>query len=192
MAIKWKIDTAHSEIQFKVKHLMITTVTGYFKTFDLDVETETEDFSTTKNIVFTADVDSIDTNNAQRDAHLKSNDFFGGEQYPVIKFTGKKYEANGSEATLHGELTIKDVTKPVTLNVEFGGTVVDPWGQHKAGFTIDGKINRKDFNLTWDAVTEAGSVVVSNEIKIHAEVQLVRQAETVESDEKTTAVAGNR
>jgi len=191
MAIKWKIDPAHSEIQFKVKHLMITTVTGYFKSFDLNVETETEDFNTTKSIVFTADVDSIDTNNAQRDTHLKSNDFFNAEQHPQLKFVGKKYESNGSDATLHGDLTIREVTKPITLNVEFGGTVVDPWGQQKAGFTIDGKINRKDFNLTWDAVTEAGNVVVSNEIKIHAEVQLVRQTETVEADEKTTAVAGS-
>jgi polyisoprenoid-binding protein YceI len=192
MATKWKIDTAHSEIQFKVKHLMITTVTGYFKTFDLDVETENDDFNTAKSIVFTADIDSIDTNNAQRDTHLKSNDFFNGEQYPQLKFVGKKYEGKGDEVTLHGDLTIREVTKPITLKVEFGGTVVDPWGQQKAGFTIDGKINRKEFNLTWDAVTEAGQVVVSNEIKIHAEVQLVKQAETVEADEKTTAVAGSK
>jgi polyisoprenoid-binding protein YceI len=192
MAIKWKIDPAHSEIQFKVKHLMITTVTGYFKSFDLDVDTETDDFNTAKRIEFTADIDSIDTNNAQRDTHLKSNDFFNGEQYPLLKFIGKKYEGTGDEITLHGDLTIREVTKPIKLKVEFGGTVVDPWGQQKAGFTIDGKINRKDFNLTWDAVTEAGQVVVSNEIKIHAEVQLVKQAETVTADEKTTAVAGSR
>lgn len=192
MAIKWKIDPSHSEIQFKVKHLMITTVTGHFKSYDLEVETETDDFNTTKKIVFTADIDSIDTNNAQRDTHLKSNDFFNGEQYPQLKFIGEKYESSGDDATLHGHLTIREVTKPITLKVEFGGNVVDPWGQQKAGFTIDGKINRKDFNLTWDAVTEAGSVVVSNEIKIHAEVQLVKQQETVEEDEKTTAVAGNR
>lgn len=192
MAIKWKIDPAHSEIQFKVKHLMITTVTGHFKSYDLDVETQTDDFNTTKKIEFTADIDSIDTNNAQRDTHLKSNDFFNAEQHPKLKFVGKKYEANGDEATLNGDLTIRDVTKPITLKVEFGGTVIDPWGQQKAGFTIDGKINRKDFNLTWDAVTEAGSVVVSNEIKIHAEVQLVKQQEAVEEDEKTTAVAGSR
>jgi polyisoprenoid-binding protein YceI len=192
MAIKWKIDPAHSEIQFRVKHLMITTVTGYFKTYDLDVETETEDFNTAKKIEFTADIDSIDTNNGQRDAHLKSNDFFNGEQFPLLKFIGKKYESNGDEAKLYGDLTIRDVTKPITLNVEFGGTVVDPWGQQKAGFTINGKINRKDFNLTWDAVTEAGQVVVSNEIKIHAEVQLVKQIATVNADEKTTAVAGSR
>jgi polyisoprenoid-binding protein YceI len=192
MAIKWKIDPAHSEIQFKVKHLMITTVTGYFKSFDLDVDTETDDFNTAKRIEFTADIDSIDTNNAQRDTHLKSNDFFNGEQYPLLKFIGKKYEANGDDFTLQGNLTIRDITKPITLKVEFGGTVIDPWGQEKAGFTIDGKVNRKDFNLTWDAVTEAGQVVVSNEIKIHAEVQLVKQAETVTADEKTTAIAGSR
>ena len=192
MAIKWKIDPAHSEIQFKVKHLMITTVTGYFKTFDLEVETETDDFNTAKKIEFTADIDSIDTNNAQRDAHLKSNDFFNGEQYPQLKFAGKKYEAKGDDVTLHGDLTIREVTKPVTIKVEFGGTVVDPWGQQKAGFTVEGKINRKDFNLTWDAVTEAGQVVVSNEIKVHAEVQLVKQAASVNEDEKTTAVAGSK
>lgn len=192
MAIKWKVDPAHSEIQFKVKHLMITTVTGYFKSFDLEVETDTDDFNTAKKIIFTADIDSIDTNNAQRDTHLKSNDFFNGEQYPLLRFVGKNYEANGSEAKLHGDLTIRDVTKPITLNVEFGGIVTDPWGQERAGFTIDGKVNRKEFNLMWDAVTEAGQVVVSNEIKIHAEVQLVKQAETVTADEKTTAVAGSR
>lgn len=192
MAIKWKIDPAHSEIQFKVKHLMITTVTGYFKAFDLDVETETDDFNTAKKIEFSAEINSIDTNNAQRDAHLKSNDFFNAEQHPQLKFVGKKYEANGDGATLHGDLTIREVTKPVSLKVEFGGTVVDPYGQTKAGFTIDGKINRKDFNLMWDAVTEAGQVVVSNEIKIHAEIQLVKQAETAPAGSPAEAVAENR
>lgn len=178
MAIKWKIDPTHSEIQFKVKHLMITTVTGYFKTFDLEVETETEDFNTAKNVVFTADIDSVDTNNAQRDTHLKSADFFDAENHGQLKFVGKKYQSNGDEATLTGDLTIRGMTKPITLNVDFGGTVVDPWGQLKAGFTVSGKVSRKEFGLTWSAVTEAGQVVVSDEIKIHAEVQLVRQANT--------------
>lgn len=177
MATQWKIDPAHSEIQFKVKHLMITTVTGYFKTFDLEVETENEDFSTASRIEFTADVNSIDTNSTQRDTHLKSDDFFNTENYPQLKFVGKKYEAQGGGVVLQGDLTIRDVTKPVTLDVDYAGTVVDPWGQTKAGFTVDGKINRKDFNLTWDAVTEAGQVVVSNEIKIHCEIQLVKQQE---------------
>jgi polyisoprenoid-binding protein YceI len=182
MAIKWKIDPAHSEIQFKVKHLMITTVTGYFKTFDLEVDTETEDFTTSKRIEFTADIDSIDTNSAQRDTHLKSADFFDAENNKQLKFVGKKYEASGDDAKLHGDLTIRGITKPITVNVEFGGTVVDPWGQLKAGFTVSGKISRKEFGLTWGAVTEAGHVVVGDEIKIHAEVQLIRQKEEAGTD----------
>jgi polyisoprenoid-binding protein YceI len=179
MAIQWQIDPAHSEIQFKVKHLMITTVTGYFKKFDLNVESQEEDFSTIKKLEFTADIDSIDTNNAQRDAHLKSADFFNVEEHSQLRFVGTKYQADSDEAKLHGELTIRGITKPVTLNVEYGGLVVDPYGQTKAGFTVSGKISRKEFGLTWNAVTEAGSVVVSDEIKIHAEVQLVKQAELV-------------
>lgn len=179
MAIRWKIDPAHSEIQFRVKHLMITTVTGYFKQFDLTVETETEDFTTAKKIEFTADINSIDTNNEQRDTHLKSADFFNAEEHAQLRFVGVQYEAKGDEAKLHGQLTIRGITKPLIINVEFGGTVVDPYGQTKAGFTVNGKISRKEFGLTWNAVTEAGSVVVSDEIKIHAEVQLVKQAETV-------------
>jgi polyisoprenoid-binding protein YceI len=176
MAIQWKIDPAHSEIQFKVKHLMITTVTGYFKTFDLEVETENDDFTTAGKIEFTADIDSIDTNNQQRDAHLKSADFFNAEEHGQLRFIGKKYEASGDDARLHGDLTIRGVTKPVTVNVEFGGVVVDPYGQTKAGFTVAGKISRKEFGLTWNAVTEAGQVVVSDDIRLHAEIQLVKQA----------------
>ena len=175
MAIKWKIDPAHSEIQFKVKHLMITTVTGYFRTFDLQVETQTEDFNSATRIEFTADINSIDTNNAQRDTHLKSADFFDAETHGQLKFVGKKYEAADDEARLHGDLTIRGTTKPITLKVEFGGIVVDPYGQTKAGFTVSGKISRKEFGLVWNAVTEAGQVVVSDEIRILAEVQLVKQ-----------------
>lgn len=179
MSIQWKIDPAHSEIQFKVKHLMISTVTGYFKKFDLEVETESNNFTTAKRIVFTAAVDSLDTGNAQRDTHLRSNDFFNADAYPQIKFIGKKYESFAGEATLHGDLTIRDVTKPVILQVEFGGIVPDAYGQIKAGFTVEGKINRKDFNLLWNGITEAGHVVVSDEVRIHAQVQLVKQKEAV-------------
>lgn len=175
MAIIWKIDPAHSEIQFKVKHLMITTVTGYFRNFDLEVETETEDFTTARRIEFTADINSIDTNNQQRDTHLKSADFFDAENHGQLRFVGRKYEGSGDTAKLHGDLTIRGITKPITLEVEFGGTVIDPYGQHKAGFTIKGKISRKGFNLTWNAVTEAGQVVVSDEIRLLAEIQLIRQ-----------------
>jgi polyisoprenoid-binding protein YceI len=176
MAITWKIDPAHSEIQFKVKHLMITTVTGYFRNFDLEVETQTEDFSSANRIEFTAQVDSIDTNNAQRDAHLKSADFFDSENNQQIKFVGKKFNADGDKANLTGDLTIRGTTKPITLNVEYGGIVVDPYGQTKAGFTVNGKISRKEFGLTWSAVTEAGQVVVSDEIRLLAEIQLIKQA----------------
>ena len=175
--VKWAVDPMHSEILFKVKHLMITTVTGYFQKFNIEAETSDEKFTDASSVVFTAEVDSISTNNEQRDTHLKSADFFDAAQNNEIRFVGNKYEnTGGNNYKLHGDLTIKGITKPVTVNVEFGGIVVDPYGQTKAGFTVEGKISRKEFGLTWNAVTEAGSVVVSDEIKLHAEVQLVKQA----------------
>src|SRR5690606_7658305 len=173
---KWIIDPSHSEVSFKVKHLMITTVTGYFRKFNLELETESDDFNTAKNIEFTAEIDSIDTNDAQRDAHLKSADFFNGEVNKQLKFSGTKYEGSGSDAKLTGDLTIGNITKPITLNVEFGGIIVDGYGQTKAGFTVTGKLSRKEFGLTWSAVTEAGSIVVSDEVKINAEIQVIKQA----------------
>jgi polyisoprenoid-binding protein YceI len=175
MAIKWKIDPAHSEVQFKVKHLMITTVTGYFREFNLEVETGTDDFKTTSSVVFSANINSIDTNNQQRDTHLKSADFFNSEEHKQLTFVANTYDTRGDEAQLNGELTIRGVSKPVTVNVEFGGMVVDPYGQTKAGFTIDGKVSRKEFGLMWNAVTEAGQVVVSDDIRLHCEIQLVKQ-----------------
>lgn len=181
---KWVIDPAHSEIQFKVKHLMITTVTGHFRKFDLQVETDADDFTNAKSLVFTAEIDSVDTNNAQRDTHVKSADFFAADQFPQIKFVGKKLEKKGNEYELTGDLTIRGITKPITLDVEFGGIVADPYGQTKAGFTVSGKIKRKDFNLVWDAVTEAGQVVVSNDVKIHCEVQLIKQAAPNAADQQ--------
>lgn len=175
--VKWKVDPAHSEVQFKVRHLMITTVTGYFTTFDLEVETENEDdFTTATKIEFTANVESINTNNEQRDTHLRSPDFFDAGKSKRLRFVGNKHEhISGNRYRLHGDLTIRDVTRPITVEVEYGGKVIDPYGQTKAGFTVDGQINRKDFGLAWDAVTEAGSIVVSNEIRIHCEIQLVKQ-----------------
>ncbi|MBS1773454.1 MAG: YceI family protein [Bacteroidetes bacterium] len=171
----WKIDTTHSEVLFKIKHLMISTVTGHFKTFDVEVETEGDDFTKASKIKFTADVDSISTNNEQRDGHLKSPDFFDAAIFPQIVFEGTKMEGSGSEYKLHGNFTIKGTTKPIVLDVDFGGIVADPWGQTKAGFTVSGKISRKEFGLTWSAVTEAGQVVVSDEVKLFAEVQVVKQ-----------------
>lgn len=172
----WKIDPAHSEILFKVKHLMITTVTGYFKKFDLEVETEGEDFTKASKIIFTADIDSINTNNEQRDTHLKSADFFDAANHSQLRFEGKKFSGSGDEYTLEGDLTIRGTTKPISLKVEYGGTVVDPYGQKKAGFTVEGRVSRKEFGLMWNAVTEAGQVVVSDEIRIHCDIQLVKQA----------------
>lgn len=171
---KWTIDPTHSEVTFKVKHLMISTVTGSFKVFEGQAETETEEFKTVKNIEFKADVKSIDTNNEQRDTHLKSGDFFAAEDHADMTFTAHNFDVNNGQ--LQGELTIKNTTKPVSLDVDFGGVVVDPYGQTKAGLTVTGKISRKEFGLTWDAVTEAGNVVVSDQVRLNAEVQLVKQA----------------
>jgi len=179
MKTKWKADPAHAEIQFTVKHLMITTVTGYFRDFELDVETEGDDFTKASTIVFTAKIDSINTNNAQRDTHLKSADFFASDEYSRLIFEGKHFKKHAANYLLSGDLTIRNVTRPVEVEVEYGGTIKDPWGQKRAGFTLEGKINRKDFNLTWDAVTEAGHVVVSNEIKIHCAIELVKQTQTL-------------
>src|SRR6478752_1383093 len=178
MATKnWVIDPTHSEIHFKIKHLMITNVTGSFDIFNASVKTSDEDFTKAK-ISFTADVNSILTGNEQRDGHLKSADFFDAEKFPQIKFEATKTESidNDGSFDLYGDLTIRDVTKNVKLAVEFGGVVKDPYGNTKAGFTINGKINRKDFGLTWNAATEAGGVVLSEDVRIIAEIQLLEQA----------------
>ena len=172
---KWIIDPVHSEITFKVKHLMITTVTGFFKKFNMEASTQGDDFNTASDFFFTAEINSIDTNNEQRDEHLKSADFFDAASFPELKFTGKKYLATAEEGTIEGDLTIKGIAQPITLAVEFGGIVVDGYGQTKAGFTITGKLSRKAYGLVWSAVTEAGGVVVGDEIKINAEVQLIKQ-----------------
>ena len=172
---KWIVDPAHSEFKFKVRHLMITNVTGYFRKFNIEVETEDEDFTKASKILVTADIDSIDTNNEQRDAHLKSTDFFAADEHDQLHFEGKHFEKSGNAHKLSGMLTIRGTSKEITVDVEYAGIVKDPYGQTKAGFTVTGKINRKDFNLSWDAVTEAGQVVASNEIRIECEVQLIKQ-----------------
>jgi polyisoprenoid-binding protein YceI len=178
MKTKWKADPTHTEIQFTARHLMITTVTGYFREFDLEVETEGDDFTKASKIVFTANINSINTSNSQRDAHLKSSDFFAADEYSQLTFEGRRFKKDAAaNYLLTGNLTIRNVTKPVEVEVEYGGIITDPWGQKRAGFTVEGKINRKDFNLSWDAVTEAGHVVVGNEIRIHCTVELVRHKE---------------
>ncbi|HMR56582.1 MAG TPA: YceI family protein [Cyclobacteriaceae bacterium] len=170
---KWGIDTTHTEVQFKVKHLVISTVTGFFKKFSGSVESETEDFDGA-DVTFSLDVNSIDTNQADRDAHLKSADFFAAEQYPTLDFAGILKKVSGEDYKLDGALTIRGTTKPIVFDVTFGGTMVDPWGNTKAGFEINGKINRKEFGLNWNALTEAGGMVVSEEVKIHINVELAK------------------
>ncbi|NHE57664.1 YceI family protein [Cyclobacterium plantarum] len=171
---KWTIDPTHSEVSFKVKHLVISTVTGYFREFDGQAATEDDDFSGAS-VGFTANIDSIDTNQKDRDTHLKSADFFDAANHPKLTFANGKLEEKEGEFFLNGELTIKETTKPVSFRVDHGGVAVDGYGQTKAGFELEGKISRKAFGLTWSAVTEAGSVVVGDEVKILASIQLVKQ-----------------
>lgn len=171
----YNIDTAHSEINFKVKHLMITNVTGKFTEFNATMQSDKEDFSDAK-ISFSANVNSISTNNEQRDAHLKSNDFFNAEEFPTLHFESTSIAPKSADSfELTGNLTIRDITKTVVLNVEFGGKIVDPYGQTKLGFELAGKINRKDYGLTWSATTETGGIVVSDEVRLQLAVQMIQQ-----------------
>jgi polyisoprenoid-binding protein YceI len=173
---KWNIDAAHSEIGFKVKHLMFANVRGSFKEFEASIYTTGEDF-------LTAEIDcwvnpaSVDTGDEKRDGHLKSADFFDVENFKEINFTGNTYKEIDKQGNyeLYGDLTIKGIRKQVKLAVEFGGVVKDPWGNSKAIFTINGKINRKDWGLNWNAALEAGGVLVSEEVWINCEVQLAKQ-----------------
>jgi polyisoprenoid-binding protein YceI len=172
---KWVLDAAHSEIGFKVKHLMLTNVKGEFKTFEASIYTTGDDFMSAE-IDFWLDPASVDTRNADRDTHLRSADFFDVENHKQINFVANTYEAvdNDGSYELYGDLTIKGITHRVKLDVEFGGVVTDPWGNIKAGFTINGKINRKDWGLNWNAALEAGGVLVSDEVRISCEVQLMK------------------
>ncbi|MCU0432690.1 MAG: YceI family protein [Bacteroidia bacterium] len=173
MATKWSLDPTHSELQFKVKHLMITNVTGQINVISGEVEAEDASFNGAR-VNFTADLNSINTGNEQRDGHLKSPDFFDAAQYPAIRFESGSY--NAAEGKISGNLTIRDVTKPVTLDVEFSGTNKDPWGNQKAGFSVSGKINRTEFGLGWNAALESGGVLVSEDVKLSAELQFVQSA----------------
>ena len=168
MSTKWNLDPAHSEITFKVRHMMISNVKGEFKNFSIDLESADDEF---KNVKANATIDtaSISTNNTDRDNHLKSAEFFNAEAHPQITF-----ETDSLNEDVTGNLTINGVTKPVKLEVDFGGINVDPWGQTKAGFSFEGKISRSDFGLNWNAALEAGGVMVSDEVKIAGELQFVK------------------
>ncbi|OYU94840.1 MAG: hypothetical protein CFE21_14215 [Bacteroidetes bacterium B1(2017)] len=175
MSNKWSIDPMHSDIEFKVKHLMISTVTGKFTSYK--AEAEAGDDFTDASINFSADVNSITTGNDQRDGHLKSDDFFNVEKFPSLNFSSTAFTKNADGTyVLTGDLTIRDVTKSISLNVEFNGLMTDFYGNVKAGFDVTGKINRKDFDLKWTATTEAGGIVVSDEVKLVCNIQMAKIA----------------
>lgn len=172
---KWTLDPAHSEVTFKVKHMMITNVTGLLTDYTIEATSDTDDF-VNADVAFSGKLASINTGNEQRDTHLRSADFFDVEKNNEVTFKSTKVEKSGSDLKLHGNLTIKGITKPIVLDVEFGGINKDPWGNTKAGFTVSGKLNRKDFGLNWNAALETGGVLVSDDVKIAAEIQLVKGA----------------
>lgn len=176
--VKWGIDPTHSEIAFKVRHLMITNVKGVFKEFDAVIYTTAEDFMTAE-IDFWANAASVDTGDLKRDEHMKNADFFDVENHKQITFTGNTIEKvdNDGSYEMYGDLTIKGIKRQVKLDVEFGGVMKDPWGNEKAGFTLNGKINRKDWGLNWNAALEAGGVLVSETVTISCEVQLLKLGE---------------
>ncbi|WP_304036664.1 YceI family protein [Mesonia mobilis] len=167
---KWILDPSHSEVSFKVKHMMISTVTGHFDEFEASIETEQEDFKNAE-MRFSAKVDSINTKNSDRDAHLKSEDFFNATAHPELSFTSTAFDGE----KLTGKITLRGVTKEITLEVDYNGIVEDPYGQTKAGFEFTGSLNRKDFGLSWSAVTEAGNVVVSDKVKLIVNAQFIKQ-----------------
>lgn len=172
--INWVIDPAHSAVQFKVKHLMIATLTGRFD--EITGNVEAEDNFENANFSFSANINSINTNDEQRDTHLKSADFFEAEKFPKLSFISTKFKKTGDkEFELTGNLTIKEVTKSIILTVEYGGTAKDPWGNVKAGFELTGKINRKDFGLVWNAAIESGGALVSEEVTLIANIELLKK-----------------
>ncbi|MEG0188208.1 YceI family protein [Algoriella sp.] len=162
MMAKWNLDPSHSEVQFKVKHMVISTVTGNFDNFEASVESNDNNFSDAK-FEFAAHVNTINTKNTDRDNHLKSDDFFAAEKFPEMKFESTSGIQNGK---VEGTLEIRGEKKPITLNADFGGVITDPWGLTRAGFEFSGDINRKDFGLGWSQVTEAGGLVVSDKVKL--------------------------
>ncbi|MFV8342374.1 YceI family protein [Flavobacterium sp. XS2P39] len=172
---KWVIDPTHSEIGFKVKHMMFTNVSGKFLKFDASIEAEDNDFENAK-IEFTGAIDSITTGNADRDTHLLSPDFFDAAQFPEIKFNATSFiKINEGEYELVGDLTLHGVTKSVKLAAEYGGLMKDPWGNTKMALSLEGKINRKDWGLNWNSALETGGVLVSEEVRLHIELQFVKQ-----------------
>ncbi|TDL31474.1 polyisoprenoid-binding protein [Jeotgalibacillus sp. S-D1] len=171
MTKKWAVDAVHSSVDFSVKHMMISRVKGSFKDFSAEVEADVQDLSTAS-ISFRIDVNTIDTRNEDRDNHLRSADFFDVEKFPAITFTSTDVKkTDDDEYELIGDVTIKDVTKKETFTVEYEGSGKDPWGNEKIGFSVNGKLNRKDYGLTWNQALETGGVLVGEDIKINLQIQ---------------------
>lgn len=170
----WKIDPTHSEVGFKVKHMMFTNVNGKFKEYDSQLQFDENAFENAK-LSFKADIASIDTNNTDRDNHLKSADFFNADQYPELNFQSTQIKGTGNEFEITGDLNLHGVTKPVTLQAEYSGVMKDPWGNNKVGLNITGKINRKDFGLNYNAALETGGVLISELVQINIELQLTEE-----------------
>lgn len=174
MKTTWKIDAVHSDVQFKIKHMMISTVTGAFKEFDAEMVTEGDTIENAS-VSFSAKIDSIDTRNEQRDGHLKSDDFFNAEKFPELSFSSTSMKKVGDDFKLVGNLTIRDITKEVLIDAVLNGIVDDMEGKKRAGFDLTGKISRKEFGLLWNGLTETGGVVVSDEVRLVLNIQMVKQ-----------------
>jgi polyisoprenoid-binding protein YceI len=170
----WTLDPVHSEVSFKVKHMMITNVTGVLTDYSVELDTKDDEF-TRAEVKFVGNLKSLSTGNEQRDEHLRSGDFFDVENNPEVVFKSTSYTRSGDDIKLEGDLTIKGMTQHIKLDVEFAGVQKDPWGNTKAGFTVTGKLNRKDFGLNWNAALETGGVLVGDEVRINCEIQLVKQ-----------------
>lgn len=175
--MSYQIDHAHSQIQFTVRHMMISKVRGWFEKFDGTFNLNEQDPAQTT-IEVKIDAASINTRDAQRDGHLRSPDFLNAEQYPYLTFKSTRVEVtDSSHAKLYGDLTIRDITKPVVVDVEFQGSAKSPWGTNSYGFNGHTVINRKDWNLTWNVALETGGVLVGDEITIDIELELVQVPE---------------
>ena len=174
--MSWKIDPAHSQIQFSIRHMMISNVRGRFENFTGVVEFDEQDLKRSS-VDIQIEAASVNTREAQRDGHLKSPDFFNADKYPYLTFKSKRIEKTDvTHGRIVGDLTIRDVTKQVVLDVEYSGQAKSPWGTISAGFSATTKINRKDWGLTWNQTLETGGVLVGDEISVNVDLEIVKQA----------------
>ena len=170
----YTLEPSHSSAEFAVKHMLIATTRGRFQAFDVVAEIDEADFSRSSATV-RLQADSIDTRQPDRDAHLRSADFLDAEQHPELTFVSRSIRPNGSDWAIEGDLTIRGITKPITLKAEVNGPVTDPWGGRRIGVSATGKLNRKDFGMVWNAALDAGGLVLADEVKLSIEVELLKQ-----------------